>query len=82
MKDIITSVEVKDDRVYISVSDGSLIQFGIKYVKNGAKSIEEEKPLMVGAEIIFVSRDEVKKFFCMEYIPASSGKNRYISFNY
>lgn len=77
--DAITDVRCQNSRVFITVSDGSLIQFG--FDEKSISKIEEEKSLLLGAEITNFINDTEKGFFRLEYNPAKGGA-RFLEFSY
>jgi len=77
--DTITDVFCQNSKVFITVSDGSLIQFGLD--KKFISQVEEEKTLLIGAEITNFTNDTEKGFFRLEY-KSLEGRSRFLEFSY
>lgn len=77
--DTIMDVICRNSRVFILISDGSLIQFGLD--KKFTSQVEDEKPLLLGAEITNFTNDSERGFFRLEY-KSLEGRNRFLEFDY
>jgi len=77
--DIITDVRCQNSRVFITVSDGSLIQFGLD--DNFISQIEQEKVFLIGAEITSFTNDTEKGFFQLKF-KSLEGRSRFLEFSY
>ena len=77
--DTIIDVCCENSKVFITLSDNSLIQFGLD--EKSISKIEEEKFLLLDAEVISFTNDAKKGFFKLCY-NSRKGRARFLEFSY
>jgi hypothetical protein len=77
--DTITDLQIKDNRAYIYVSDGSLIQFGCSNPAD-QKRLEAERTYLLGAVVKNFQNDPIHGKFRLVY--ENQSRIRELAFSY